>query len=384
MIGFRAPSRPRVGRARGHSALPAVWLGCALLIVPACVGRTRVTPDWGPPPPKPSAEAKERTLILRDVRAALNEGNGELAARILAPLVESESEDFSLARLHQDALCLGASEGELLRLLRQARERAESSGRAVDCLLAARLEKDPASADTWLQRAAADPRHGAWVHYAQAHLDALRGDWTNAATSLMRALAIDPTHLAARRMEAALLARRGQRRSAIAALKIWIERTKANPLVSKRERDHARIDLAQMLILENQLSDARVLLEELKLEPGSRARGLAVQAALFQARGENQLALETCRQAQAADPRDPLPAVQEALLLESQGRPLEQSLAAWRRVLELSQRGELGDLLLGLQARVSIERTATPREAVPKPGASQSVPAAEAPLSGRP
>ncbi len=309
--------------------------------------------------------------MLAEVRQALVDGNGELAARMLTPWVESEPDDFALARLLQDARCLGASEGELLRLQRVAREQAEAGGGWVEMLLAARLERDPEVMRMWLDRALHLRPSSAWVHYALAHLEALQGDWAEAALDLERALARDPAHVAARRMEAALLARRGQRGAAIAALELWIERTRDDPLVTKRERDQARLDLAQLLILDGKLSAARGVLEALRAEPGSLSRALAVEAALLQARGDLTAALEKCRAAQRADAADPLPVVQEALLLESTGEDPARALAAWKRVLELSRRGELGDLLLGLQARISLERGAKPPgdEAGDNPGA---------------
>jgi tetratricopeptide (TPR) repeat protein len=338
----------------------------ASLALGGCLASRGAAPDWGAAPAPPGPEQRERQLILAAARAELQRDNGPSAQHILAPLLEAEPGDFATARLYQDAQCLGASEGELRQLLRQSRERAAREGNDfVALLLAARLEPQPEVARTWLERAAAVRPNEVWVSYAFAHLEASRGDWARAASHLKRALELEPAHAPSRRMEAALLARRGQRQQAIAALERWLERTAEDPLIGADDRAEAALDLAQLLIQEQRLSRARAVLSKVDRRGTSRARALTCEAALLQADGQSARALERSREAQAADPLDPLPVVQEALLYENEMGDPRAALAAWQRVLLLSQRGQLGDLLLGLQAQVSIERYQSKSPALP-------------------
>ena len=243
----------------------------------------------------------------------------------------------------------------------RARGQAEAEPDRLHLLAAARVEDDPAAARAWIERALAQAPDDAWAHYALAHREARDGDWVAAGRRLERALAIDPGHIPARRLETMVLARGADRDEAIAALARWLHNAARDPLVSARELDQARLDLAQLLILDEQAEEARAVLAQLEEPERAGARVELVFAAVEQAQGRPVRALDAARAAGDQDPRATLSAVQEALLQEDWLGDRAAARAAWERVLARANEGsDLSSVLSGLRARAALERLGAP------------------------
>ncbi|HVS19756.1 MAG TPA: hypothetical protein VMT18_14220, partial [Planctomycetota bacterium] len=183
------------------------------------------------------------------------------------------------------------------------------------------------------------------------------GSWVEAGRLLQRALAIDPALIPARRLETMVLARGGDRDEAIAALERWLHNAPRDPLVSARELDEARLDLAQLLILDEEAEEARAVLAQLQEPERAGARVELVFAAVEQAQGRPVRALDAARAAGDQDDRATLSAVQEALLQEDWLGDPAAARAAWVRVLARANEGsDLSSVLSGLRARAALER----------------------------
>src|SRR6185295_12314523 len=100
--------------------------------------------------------------------------------------------------------------------------RAQATPTVATLLLAARIDADPARARERIVQALVLGPRNAWPHYALAHLETRESNWALAQKSLQRALDLDKSHLAARRLEAALLVRNGRVELAARALELWL------------------------------------------------------------------------------------------------------------------------------------------------------------------
>lgn len=335
-------------RAAGVALLALVCAACASSSTPS------YEPSVGPYDHLPATE------LGQVIAAREHIGRDELdqARDLLGPLVARRAENVPLARMLQDVELEVADEDGRERLLQRARERAEAFPTPVTLLLAARLEPDLDAARELIERALSIDSECAWAHYALAHLEARSGDWVLAQTRLERALEIDPGHLSGRRLEAGFLARNGQREDARRALEHWREVTRDNPLVDPTARFLAGLDLAQLYLLGGEQGRARSLVIALADDPaGHDARRLCILAAVEQARGQPERALRAAVRAQGADPTDPLPVLQQAVLQETWLEDPALAREAWERLLEIAEtHGDLGALLLTMRARVELER----------------------------
>lgn len=241
-------------------------------------------------------------------------------------------------------------------LARAYRERAIEAPSVLAFLLAARIEEDGIAAERLLEQALDLDPFCAWAHYGIAHLRARAARWAPARESLDRALEIDPGHLRARRLDAALTARAGNGELAAAMLEQWLRVTADLGQITEAERDGARLDLARLWIEAGRISDAERLLRRVGGEATEAVRR-TLEAAVHQAEGDPDRALEAARRAEAAAPGDPLPLVQQAILLETWlERPVEARRAWERVVIGLEGREDLLSLVLHLRARIAVER----------------------------
>ena len=150
---------------------------------------------------------------------------------------------------------------------------------------------------------------------------------------------------------------------AIEAFERWLRVTEDEPLVDPAARLAAKLDLAQLHLLDGRERRAREVLQSLSEEAPSNARRECLLAAAEHAEGRRDRALAAARRASEAAPEDPLPMVQQALLHEGSFDDPQAAREAWERVLELTQEdGDLGALILGMRARVALERSAAAQE----------------------
>ena len=330
--------------------------------VAGCFGLRHTAPGY-----QPAAEVPyEAVAPLVLARAHLEAGELGPARAILADLSGRFPGAMAIGVMAQEAELGGASDERRAEITLAAAERARERPDVTSLLLAARLEPDPDRARESIERALEIDPDSAWAHYALAHLEARSGNWAQAQKSLARALDLEPGHLRARRLEAALLERDGKREQAIAAYRGWLAASDSHPLVDGSARTLARLDLAQLYLLEGREGDALDVLEGLAGEESQAARRFAILAAVEQALGRPERAIEAAREAQLRDPEDPLPLVQQALLEEHWLENPERAREAWRRVLEVArERSDLSALILSLRARVALERSQESGEASP-------------------
>lgn len=332
--------------ARALALALAALAGCGLFGRP--VNDYVARPDAGPP--FTEVEAEE----VREVHRLVAVGDLDTARAWLARLRQRHPERLELSFLFQDLECIAGREAALRAA---ARSQAEAVPVALNLLLAARVEDDPLAARAQIERALELEPDNVWAHYALAHSLARGGEWVAAAERVQRALAIDPGHLPARRLETMVLARGGDRGDAIAALARWIHNAERDPLVSAPDLDSARLDLAQLLILDGEAEQARAVLAQLAEPERSGARVELVFAAVEQAQGRPVRALDAARAAGDQDGRVALGDVQEALLQEDWMKDTVAARAAWERVLAHARTGsDLSSVLLGLRARAALER----------------------------
>lgn len=294
---------------------------------------------------------------LEEVRRLRDAGEVETAWAYLARLVEREPDNLPLSRLAQDVALEHGGEVARRELYAKAREAALLRPSVPTLLLAARLETDQEAAYEDLADALELEPDSAWVHYALAHHFARAGRWPEAQGRLERALILDGGHLGARRLETLFLARSGSREGAIAALERWVGACADNPFYSAREVDAARMDLAQLYVLDGRPDVARATLGELDGAEGGGARARELLAAVEQAEGRPSEALLAAREAELAGSVGSLPLLQQALLQEESLGDLQAARAAWLRVLEVAgERGDIASVLLRLRARAALER----------------------------
>jgi len=280
---------------------------------------------------------------------------------LIAGLVQANPDHVGLAVWLQELDFAAAPADGKLAVAVAARELAASEPTVTHLLLAARLESDETQARATLEKAQNIDRDCAWTHYALAHLDAKQGRWPQAQRGVARAIVLDPGNIAARRLEAAILARNGRRSEAISALRAWLSVTRDDPLVDSATRVLAELDLAQLQLLEGNEKEAREVLLGLASDPTDAVRRDCLLAAVEQALGHADRALNAARSAEARDPQAPLPLEQQAILQEHAMSDPEAARRAWERVLEVARKSsDLGALILSLRARVALERAAPP------------------------
>lgn len=359
-------------RRASRPFLVALALSCAA----ACAGPER---PWEGPKTAVAPESRPYSGISPAGRAELRRAVGELelgrvrAAEARLERVRAEAptdlivaiwwQEVRLAAEEQRALDAGRSlEGASApraRLRREARRSAEARPGAAAYFLAARLEDDPRSARLLLERALEiDPRM-AWAHYGLAHVAAREGDWSGVRAGLEQTFELQPGHLPALRLFAWSQAVGGDIELAIDAYEAWLEAADEDLLATRATRDAARVDLALALASSGRPERALEWLDELEDPTREPGRVNSARAAALEATGDASGARRAAAEARRLAPRELLPAVQEALLLELWFDDAPGAREAWREVLELS--GGSADLAAGLQrfrAQVHLQRLA--------------------------
>jgi len=332
----------------------------------ACRGPRRNTAVYEKSADAPTRFEAGPMAGLKRARAALDAGDGASALEILSSPPLDASRDFGVLRLRQEAQ-IAAAGGAVAKVEESAMALAQSEPSVSSLLLWARVCSDDESALAAIEHALSlDPRD-AWAHYALGHRRARAGDWVGASDAVERALAFDPGHRAARRLEAAILARGGSAKEAADALAVWLEATLDDPFVSARERVSAQLDLAHVLLLRGDAKGAIELLRALPDGERDALVGACLTAASEQALGHPQAALAAARTASASDPHALTPLVQIAILQQYDLRDRAAARVAWQALLDATRGAtELASLVQGLRARIALERDAArPAETAP-------------------
>jgi tetratricopeptide (TPR) repeat protein len=335
---------------------------CAAFVVVACAGpfaRPTGTPVIGRYD-ELSAPLAER---YETARRCFDSGDFGEARDLVAGLVAAAPDHVGVGVLFQELELVQRGSAARTELLARAVAAFEAQPGAARAVLAARIASDGGEARAWLERALELDPQCAWARYGLAHLAARRGDWGDADEELSLALALDPFLPPARRLQAMLLARDGRRTEAIAAFEAWLEDCAGDPRVSLREWAEAELDLATLQVLAQKTDEARERLASLSLDGEAAVRALCVRAAAEQGAGRAEAALHAAREAEALAPDAALPWLQEAILRQSWLDDPAGAEAAWRRLLASSQTGgDLGRVLLGMRARLALERAERRRE----------------------
>ena len=347
----------------------AIVLGL-LLLAPLFVGCSWVSkglPDYAPSTGPYDRLPEDDRQRVRRARELMETDELERARAVLAEVLGRRPQNMSVALLLQDVdlrLAEDPAGGHpsANELAREALDLARRSPSPVRLLLAARIAPDRDLARGLMDEAIELDPECAWAHYALAWSLATEGRWREAQTRLELALDLDSGHLAGRRLEAGLMARDGDD-DAIEAFERWLRVTEDEPLVDPAARLAAKLDLAQLHLLDGRERRAREVLQSLAEEAPSNARRECLLAAAEHAEGRRDRALAAARRASEAAPEDPLPMVQQALLHEGSFDDPQAAREAWERVLELTRDdGDLGSLILGMRARVALERSAAARQ----------------------
>lgn len=355
------------GRRRART-----WLVVISLLFVACGGRRQ---SWSPSAAGPfDALPAEDGIRFRGACSSLERGEALEARTVLADIAERHPDNVPVGIWLQEAqLAAGglvlpehpsprgdgatADDDPLARLRARYLEAAEAAPSSARYVLAARLEPDVSAATELLDRALAlDPRC-AWAHYGKAFLAMRSKSWHAARESIARALEVDPGHLRARRLQAVMLARGGALDDAIEALEAWIDYAGTDPTIERSLVAETQVDLALLLIVSGESDRARRVLDGVHGSGRVDGRRYATLAACEQAREEWRMALDAAEQAEALEPGDPLPIVQQALLYEYWLDDSQAATDAWRRVIEASSdEASLAALLQRTRARVRVER----------------------------
>ena len=335
----------------------------AAIALPACAwmfpGPELYAPSAGPYDHLPPVE-QQRVVRAREL---LEDEQLERARAVLAEVLVRRPQNMPVGSLLQDVdllLAESAAGGALSRsdLAREALAEARAAPSPVRLLLAARIAPDPDLARGLMDEALELDPDCAWAHYAVAWSLATQSEWGEARERLQIALLLDPGHLPARRLEAGLMARDADPH-AQEAFERWLEISEGNPLVDPAARIAALLDLAQLHLLGGRERRAREVLLSIAEEDSSSARQQCLLAAAEQVGGHRRRALAAAERGAEADPGDPLPVVQQALLLEGEFDDPVAAREAWSRVLELSRESsDLAAVILGMRARVALERSA--------------------------
>lgn len=340
-------------RARVCAAL--AMLGLAL----ACGGpKRRDTRAFENSPDNLAQLGGEQLELLARARARLESGDPDGAGELLDAAAAAPGAPFALRRLHQEAWLNAAPEAASAHI-EAARRRAEERPTCHDLLLWARVAPSAEVRRAALEQALAlDPREP-WAHYAWAHARALEGDWGGAADAVQRALEIDPGHRAARRLEAAILARGARSEEAVNALEVWLDATVGDPRVGASERASARLDLAHLVLERGNAARALELLRAVHPAEGGELTRWCLIAAAEQAAGRPPEALDAAQNAARSSPAELTPKVQIALLRQHDLRDPQGAAEAWRAVLDATRGAtDLAALIQGLRARIVLERGA--------------------------
>ncbi len=348
-----------------------VMLGAALaLLGSACMSGydARIPPSQSPY----DAVAPAQLAVLAEARAQLLRGEWSRARTALEAACRTDPRSIPLgiwlqeAQLAEQGLSSEAGgpisdplrSARLDELTREWRLVAEAQPSAASYVLAARLERDPATARVLLDRAESLDAACPWVPYARAFLAARERDWGQVSKQLEAALQLEPGHLQSRWLQAWTLARGGDPQEARARLRSWLDRTADDPRIEARLRGDAELDLALLELLGDDPSAATRSLAQ--LEGGSlsdEARIFCARASAAQARGDLAAALRLSEEASRRDPQALLPLIQQAILQQRYARDLERAYALWSQVEERSGTSrDFSAVLEQLRARVEQER----------------------------
>ncbi len=348
-----------------------VMLGAALaLLGSACMSGydARIPPSQSPY----DAVAPAQLAVLAEARAQLLRGEWSRARTALEAACRTDPRSIPLgiwlqeAQLAEQGLSSEAGgpisdplrSARLDELTREWRLVAEAQPSAASYVLAARLERDPATARVLLDRAESLDAACPWVPYARAFLAARERDWGQVSKQLEAALQLEPGHLQSRWLQAWTLARGGDPKEARARLRSWLDRTADDPRIEARLRGDAELDLALLELLGDDPSAATRSLAQ--LEGGSlsdEARIFCARASAAQARGDLAAALRLSEEASRRDPQALLPLIQQAILQQRYARDLERAYALWSQVDERSGTSrDFSAVLEQLRARVEQER----------------------------
>ncbi len=342
------------------AAFAAGFALCVLsLAFTACAAPRRDQRDFEQSADHPSKLGSRTLEVLTRARALMDSGEPANAAAQLAAAMTPDA-PFSMRLMHQDALLAAGGDGAE-ELAAAAREAAEREPTATNLLLWARVAPESAQRRAAIEHALTlDPRNP-WAHYALAHARARDGDWVAASDCVQRALVIDPGHRAARRLEAAILARGARVDDALGALAAWLAATRFDPRIPTAWRVAAQLDLAHLHLLDGKPGPALELLRQVSPSEGAELARWCLIAAAEQAAGRSAAALEAAQKAGNADPKALTPMVQVALLRQYDLRDAKGAQAAWQKVLDATRGStDLASLIQGLRARIVLERAAEP------------------------
>lgn len=342
---------------------------CFLLF--AAVGCISPFPSWEANREGPYDELDDAEwATFERARRDLGLGRTQLAREEFVQLARDNPNNVVVGAWLQEAeleLAMRAAKAEvgeafdplsvLEELRRTYRERADSQDSVCSLILAARVETDHFAALALLNRALRLDEECAWAHYGRAHVLAQQEDWKGARRALERALDLDHGHVFARRLEAWMYARTGNRDEAIASLQAWLRRAEKDPRVLPTWLDEARLDLALLYTLDGSPEKTRKLLEETDPRRDDPVRRLTLESAALEALGDIEGALAAAARAHDADPEAYLPMIQQALLFErSLGDP-ERAAQVWEKVLARAEvGGDLPAIVQRARATVHLER----------------------------
>ena len=316
----------------------------ALLFAVAGCGAARGYPaDPGPYDRVPGSW----TDRLHEARLRFERGDERGAYEILEPLAEERPKLVPVRIFLQEVeLALLEHHGQVGDLVREPERppqellfhgyeaRAASSPSAEACVLAARLAPEGTEALALLDQADTLDPDCVWVDYGRAWWRYRMRRFKEARESIRLALKTDSGHLPTMRLLSTMQAGAGDGEEAAVVLEIWLDRTADDPLYAAVDRADALLDLAALEVLRGEPKAALEHLED--LDPRAvrdPQRAEEVRAAAHQARGESEEALAAVRRAAELGPRELLPLVQEAMLLERAG-DREGERAAWERLLQ--------------------------------------------------
>jgi len=361
-------------------ALPAPGVfGLIGLIVAGCGATRSYAPDPGPYDRIPAAWDGELALA----RDAFEEGDLQECHAKLAPLAAAEPTILPVRVFLQDVqlALLGAGRevggvqvppgAAQLHLGDIYAQRADANPSSAGYVLAARLCVQGTAALAYLDQASELAPECVWVHYGRGWWLFTLRRFPEAREAIARALDLDGGHMPTMRLHASMLANGGDTADAVDVLELWMARGRGDPLVDPRIRADAQVDLAALLVLEDEAELAIDLLAGIRsdLLPDP-ARAELVRAAALEDLGLRTLALSAARRAWGIGEDELLALVQQALLQRFEGNTaMERSI--WVDVLEQAEArweppaagdaGEVGALdfeaiLIQLQARARIER----------------------------
>jgi hypothetical protein len=362
----------------------AVMLLAVLAPLTACRASRAYEPNPGPYDRIPALWEDD----LVRARESFEEGDLAQCHATLLPLAEADPNVIPV-RVFQQEVQLGllgaGQEVAGLRVPpREARlhladiyaQRADANPSATGYVLAARLDTDGDAALAHLEQAEALDPACVWVHYAKGWwLFSLRR-FPEARESIEAVFELDGGHMSTMRLQASMFASAGDTLDAIEVLEKWLDRGEEDPLVDPRLRAEGQVDLAALLVLDDEAEAAIDLLASIRpelLPDPARARAELVRAAALEDLGLRTLALSAARRAKGADDDALLALVQQALLMQFEGNTTmervfwvmvkDEAKARWER--EPDETAGLGEdpssldfqaILVQLQANARIER----------------------------